>query len=490
MQKVRLYKDPAALPVGQRAGVAPGRLDPSLANYTLAFLALAATILGSFLFIPATVAATPDNCLSVASFGAIGLYSFIALYATSFRQPFSLNCAHWVFVFFFFFYAPAVQFLTDSFPGQADIGAIGPYHLETNALILAWCVVYSLGYKAVAGRKETKPQSAAPMPVLNHTVVGLSALASLVILIAAVGVGSVLSRSGAGGAGEATNSAVSTSVAIVGRAVPLLLLTLLILRRERPSAPYSLALAVTGLCALVANNPAAVARFWSGAVLIGLVCLWMRRRRFTGVWLPLAFCFGFIIAMPFLNLFRHTTADAVDLKEYKQSDIASVVTAGDFDAYTMLVNTVSYCRRESNITLGAQLVGNTLFFVPRNLWPNKPVSSGTLVVENTYLQFYNLSEPLPAEGYINFGIYGLIAYAALFGAGLGLLDRRYWASYSGAEVSSAPLLRLVYPFLVGFVIILMRGSFLSSFAYVSGFVGGGWIVLKLSKLGLRRQSLP
>lgn len=487
MQELELYQDPDAPAVRRRPGGGAGRLDPRMANYTLSFLALAAVVLGSFLFVPAAVPATPENCLSVASFGAIGLFSFAALYATSFRQPFSLNGAHWVFVLFFFFYAPVVQFLTDSFPGQADVGAIGPYHLETNALILAWCVVYALAYKAAARRRPGQSRPAAPLPALNFGAVALSALVSVAVLVAAVGVGAVLSRSGSGEQGEATGSAVSTTVAIVGRAIPLLLLALLILRRDGGGVARSLTVAAAAVCSLVANNPVAVARFWSGAILIGLACLWMRHRRFTGVWLPLAFCFGFLIAMPFLNQFRHATAAEVSLKDYKQGDVASVVTAGDFDAYAMLVNTVSYCRDERNITLGSQLAGNALFFVPRNLWPNKPRSSGELVVSNTYLNFFNLSEPLPAEGYVNFGVYGLLAYAALFGAGLGRLDARYWAAYAGPEMNSAPLLRLVYPFLVGFVIILMRGSFLSSFAYIFGFVAGGWIVLRLARLGLRRQ---
>lgn len=466
-------------------------------RYTLWFLILSASIIGSFLLIPSQVQLNQDNELTIASFAAIGLYSLAALYATSYRQPFSMNTSHWVFVLFFLAYAPLIQFLTQSFPGQADIGAFDPFHMEVNLLILLWCICYTFAYKAGFTIKP-KIMRAAPqnedIQKPNYFWLTVFCLACTALAVALIGLPNLLSRGELGQeAGEAANTFNSPALLImqtVGRVCPLAVLVVILVTGRRSQPAYYIALIIAAACALLTDFPPALARFASGSIFIGLICLALRYRRMTSLWLLLVFWLGFVVAMPFLDLFRSNAVQDAKVSSYEQKDIASVVTGGDFDAYMMTIATVSYGQRPGNITMGRQLVGNLLFFVPRFLWWDKPQASSILVVQNTVLDFYNLSEPLPAEGYVNFGVFGVALFAGAFGWILALLDNSYWSNLEPSRRSRPRILTLMYPFLVGSVIILMRGSLLTSFAYTVGPVAAYWLTLKFAYLGIRTQSLP
>ena len=466
-------------------------------QYTLWYLVIVATIFASFLLIPCQIGFTTDDYITIASFAAIGLYCLAALYFTCYQHPFSMNCSHWVFVLFFLAYAPLIQFLTQNFPGQADIGVFEPFHLEVNALILAWCVCYSLTYKFVFA---LKPKLRRPAPGTsdeqkpNYPWLTLFCLACTALAIGLIGLSNLLSR---GALGQEANQSANTFnspllliMQTVGRVCPLAVLVVLLVTGRRRQISYYICLACAVACALVTNFPPAIARFAAGGVIIGLICLALRYRRMTSLWLLLTFWLGFVIAMPFLNLFRHDAVQDAGVSSYQQQDIASVVTGGDFDAYMMVIATVSYGQRPGNITMGRQLVGNLLFFVPRFLWPDKPEASSVLVVQNTVLNFYNLSEPLPAEGFVNFGVVGVLVFAIGFGWIVAALDKSYWANLEQSRRARPTVLMLMYPFLVGSVIILMRGALLTSFAYTLGPVAAYWLALRVAYIGTKPQPMP
>ncbi len=192
--------------------------------------------------------------------------------------------------------------------------------------------------------------------------------------------------------------------------------------------------------------------------------------------------------MPFLNLFRANSVQDAGVASYKQQDLQSVVTGGDFDAYMMFVATVSFGQKPDSITWGRQLAGAALFFVPRSLWPDKAYGSGALVVQNTVLSYYNLSEPLPAEGYVNFGAAGVALFAVAFGWILAALDKKYWKDMALSFQARPNLLAITYPLLVGLVMFIMRGALLQSFAFTMGPVIASWIALNVAYLGSRARS--
>jgi len=109
--------------------------------------------------------------------------------------------------------------------------------------------------------------------------------------------------------------------------------------------------------------------------------------------------------------------------------------------------------------------------VPRTMWPNKPIDTGTLLGEFKGYNFTNLSAPMWSELLINFGWVGLV----LGMAALGYLFRRL---DSGAEArlrvsSIPPVLGCVIPF---YLLIVLRGSLLQAMANLLVILLFSWFV--------------
>ena len=118
--------------------------------------------------------------------------------------------------------------------------------------------------------------------------------------------------------------------------------------------------------------------------------------------------------------------------------------------------------QERGTTSGRQALGVALFWVPRAVWPEKPVDTGILLAEYRGYKFTNLSAPLPAEMYINGGWWLMTAGMAVLGASTRRFDRRIVQSFSYAK---APVvLGSILPF---YMIIIMRGSLLQAMAYLA-----------------------
>ena len=82
---------------------------------------------------------------------------------------------------------------------------------------------------------------------------------------------------------------------------------------------------------------------------------------------------------------------------------------------------------EFGISWGNQLLGAILFFVPRSIWPSKPLGTGhTAIVALDQHYFSNVSAPLIAEGYVNFGIVGVVLFALAAGWIFRKLDSAFW----------------------------------------------------------------
>ncbi|TAN12873.1 MAG: O-antigen polysaccharide polymerase Wzy [Chitinophagaceae bacterium] len=155
--------------------------------------------------------------------------------------------------------------------------------------------------------------------------------------------------------------------------------------------------------------------------------------------------------------------------------------SGDFDAYSMFVNTIKYVH-DFGVTFGLQLLGAIFFFVPRSIWPSKPVGSGALIAAKNGWLFTNVSCPLIGESYINFGLIGIIIFAIIYGIITSTLDNIYW---SLNKVNLYNYWSLVYPVLLGMFFFHLRGDMLSSTAYTVGILVVGVITYYAMRLKLR-----
>jgi hypothetical protein len=211
--------------------------------------------------------------------------------------------------------------------------------------------------------------------------------------------------------------------------------------------------------------PTGVPRYLVGFVYIPLSLIIFPTFRIASVFVTILIA-ALLFLFPFLEQFR------------SQSNLASInwipekefFFQAHFDAYENFASAI-----ENNfITYGRQLLGPLLFFVPRNIWPDKPIGSGFELAEKLNYEFSNISMPLLAEGYINFGLFGSISFACALGLTLGTIDRKFNSripmngriDYSG----------IMYFFCIGILFLILRGDLLSSTAYGTGAFVVWWTI--------------
>jgi hypothetical protein len=214
---------------------------------------------------------------------------------------------------------------------------------------------------------------------------------------------------------------------------------------------------------LAVNNPISLNRFYLGTIIFSFVVItlrWNERRSFS-LWV-VGLVFALVVIFPYSDVFR---------EENQNLNFAPVTTQlasnGDYDAFQQIANTVTFVS-DDGITYGHQLLGALFFWVPRAVWPDKPVGSGQFVAENLGYSFTNLSSPLWAEAYINAGLVGVMAILLLYGLVTSLLQQRYVAS---TKTRGLFFIGGLVPILAGFQIFFLRGDLQNGIAYVVPMVG-------------------
>lgn len=201
------------------------------------------------------------------------------------------------------------------------------------------------------------------------------------------------------------------------------------------------------------NSPFSNARFWFGTVCIALVLL---VRFFNAVGGRLVFVsvllLSVVFVLPVANYFRY----APGVVPLFTGSVQTLETLGDYDAAAEVGATVDYVH-SAGFANGAQLLGAAAFWVPRQLWPGKPQDTGLLLGYYYGTATPNISAPLWAEGYINFGWFGALVGLFAVGYGSEVLDRGWRLSRPGTDFRYLVLLVLT-----GYSFILLRGSLLQA----------------------------
>ncbi|MFE1645850.1 hypothetical protein [Microbacterium sp. P01] len=161
-----------------------------------------------------------------------------------------------------------------------------------------------------------------------------------------------------------------------------------------------------GIC--VFANPLSQSRFIAltafGSVLLLLLQPRSTRAGFSFVAIAL---FAGVLIYPLANSFRYAGTELRDIT-------ASTFASADFDGFQQVVTTMSYVE-EHGITWGIQGLSAALFFVPRSVWPAKAEPAGGTIAEFAGYSFTNLSLPIHAEMYLQFGLIGVVAGMAALG---------------------------------------------------------------------------
>jgi hypothetical protein len=188
-----------------------------------------------------------------------------------------------------------------------------------------------------------------------------------------------------------------------------------------------LLLALVGIAlAVVFANPFVNTRALSVAALGSLVLVAVRPRSGrAGVITAAVAVFGTLIAYPAANYFRGSPV------AYRTGFEA--LSGQDFDGFQQVINTMTFVS-DLGHSWGRYSFSGSLYFVPRAVWEGKASPASLDVARHRGYAFINLSEPLHAEFYLDFGILGMCA--ALLA--LTLLARRCdtaWLWHSGSRVA-------------------------------------------------------
>lgn len=230
---------------------------------------------------------------------------------------------------------------------------------------------------------------------------------------------------------------------------------------------------------LIGCSPIGMPRYQVATIYIALLLILFPNLKKKGVFI-LLFIFAFMILFPVLDSFRYSVFDISNVQmifKTTLSNLQNQYLTANYDAYVMIMKSFDFVSNNS-LQYGRQLLGAFLFFVPRNMWFNKPVSTGTMIQNSFgfYRDAANVSSSLISEAYIDFGFIGIVIYAILFGIICKKIDSKI-LEYSNSNKIDG-LILLLMPTLIFF---LCRGPLLSVWGFVSSFIVIGKIMFYIAK---------
>lgn len=385
----------------------------------------------------------------------------------------SASCVsmHYLFVYVFLFIAPVIQISS-----KYSVWGISYTQDEvfyTNIVICLWIVFFKIGTFIVKNKCWTLNIKSFEWNI-KVKYVRMAAILLFLITLYFIGHQGFVNLIGTGGyiysdSGSPVGMIINCSVIALFTFVTVLSIKLY----QNTHAHFALMLMCL-LCLMISYFPTALSRYSAAAiylcVFLNLFPTWLKGQRFF-----ILMILGLLLVFPVLDLFRYTSILDIQGKSIVQmlTNLKSYFTTGNYDSYQMVLASTKYTNY-FGITYGKQLLGVFLFFIPRTLWPNKPVSTGTEIANQLDLQYSNISSPLPAEGMVNFGILGVILFALFFGVIMKKLDNTYY-NY----LDRVSWINVIYLYLMPFTVFLSRGSLLSAFAYLIANCVVSWMLVRL-----------
>ncbi|WP_232792203.1 hypothetical protein [Actinacidiphila yeochonensis] len=382
--------------------------------------------------------------------------------------------AFWLFGYVALGVAPLVQEVL----GQVPTPVVGPRSdtAAAIALTLIGCVAFDVGVLAARAR----PRSPLRRPRRPAQV----ARGRLWLLVAVAYLGSALcvmklggpavffsSRQGISESVQASGLAGASGDSHVGSAfirgfgtVPALLALLVLIRwmatsrRARRNVPAILALAGLAVINAIVNNPVSNPRYWFLTVVFSILFTAFPRSPAAYRTALVAGVVAALLLFPFLDRFRY---DASGYHPVQSTSALDPLTLKDYDQIGMFANTITYVNAGAGHADGRQLAGDVFFFVPRSVWHGKPQDSGVIVGRWMGMTNTNLSSPLWAELWLDFGPLGMTFGLLLVGYGAARADLRYTRHAQGGGRPGA-LAAVVVPLVAGYSFILLRGPLLQA----------------------------
>ncbi|MGP4691117.1 hypothetical protein [Agrobacterium cavarae] len=233
---------------------------------------------------------------------------------------------------------------------------------------------------------------------------------------------------------------------------------------------YRMFVVVAGLMMVICFNPITSARFQFIAAVIATISVttaFIRPTPFLKAFVYLGlFVANYIVFGPLKSLSAGLSNFDTSAFSNLSGFLADYAFRVDFDAVQVSANTLAYLSATSGFNYGFNLVGAAFFWVPRMLWPSKPISESIEIHDSLGYEYTNLSFPLPMEFYAVWGFSSVIILACLFGYFVRRTTVKCMAAeyYYGIRIEQTVLLALM----AGYMPIIMRGA-INAVAPIFGF---------------------
>ncbi|MFD5319711.1 O-antigen polymerase [Streptomyces sp. NPDC127098] len=380
--------------------------------------------------------------------------------------------AFWLFCYLAMGIAPLAQ----SVLGRDPTPVLGPRGDTQLATMLVLCGMVAFDVGALLARHRPATRGARRPPATVHrtrlyVLVAFAYLASALLIVQLGGpavffasrqeISATLSEAtGAEASGGEAGNALLRGFGTVPAMLALLFLTRWMVTSRRARRQPSVVLPWAGLVVInaIVNNPISNPRYWFLTVLFALLFTVFPR---STVMYRAALALGVVIALlvfPFTDRFRY---DENGRQPVEAQSFMEPLVIKDYDQVGMFANTITYAADGNGHTYGRQVTGAALFFVPRDMWPAKPQDTGFLVGGWMGTNSANLSSPLWAELWLDFGPLGMTAGFLGIGYLAARTDRGY-VRRTLDDPSPGNVLAVVAPVLAGYSFILLRGSLLQA----------------------------
>ena len=393
------------------------------------------------------------NPLIIINFLIIALFSTYAILKD--KRILSVNKIIWYFGLIFMSIASLCQYVSGYYPW--DFVIHDSEIKSAQLLVIIFYIIYYISYNYVGKRLKIKHRSQTNESALTsylcktrefgigvQIVLFICVLVVFVLLVRLTGFRNLFIKA------ENTVDIENFIVKKLLSAFPAMACTILIINRKKGLS--WIVIVVTFVITILSNFPTSTTRYWMATILLGLI-LERFMKRVESRKLDYAILIAVIVFFPFFYIFKtRTISDLLD-SGYSYGGIINSFNSVDFDAFTVLARAVRYVS-DNGITWGRQLLNIIFFFVPRSIWSGKPITTNTLITSSQGARYTNLSCPLPAEGYVNFGIVGVILYAIIIAVYSSYIDNIYWENSRGKRNN---IITMLYPYLAIVIFYMSRG---------------------------------
>ncbi|PRY82458.1 O-antigen polymerase [Alkalibacterium olivapovliticus] len=379
--------------------------------------------------------------------------------------PISLNKINWYFLLIFLVIIPFYQLTSGYAPRNMFLTE---YEIMfTNVLILIWCIGYYLSYnmknaeiKVMTGDSLVLPQSKS-----FYLFLVVISIVCLAYESATTGFANLFIR----GTSDFDDDTFGILIYFLTRSIPAISLAIYlwtIKKKIRIFPKYHMVIIslILFVVTFILNNPVTLSRFLIGAIYMGLLISLFNISIFKGKRFDILLIFSIVIIFPLMYALKFYTLEQMFSPEYTLE--INNYNSVDFDAFQMIGRTIRFVETYG-YQYGRQLRSVLFFFMPRDILDIKGIPSGQLVATIQNVSYTNLSSPIVAEGFIDFGIVGVILYSFVCGKITKFFDYKTYTLKK--DSNNIYFIEIAFSFLIGYLVYIYRGALQPTFLRLMGF---------------------